>query len=481
MLVDTLIASIAWTAYVVCLVYLLIITAAFVGLMAAAARENRVRARDAGIDDLSTLRTSPFTIPVSVIAPAYNEEVCIVATVQSLLALDYPEYEIIVVNDGSTDDTLRRLAEEFDLEPRGPLYRRRLDTGEVRQIYGSRVDERLIVVDKVNGGKADALNAGLNLARFRYVCGVDADTIYDSDALLKGMRPVMQDPAMVVGVTSQLALADAPEVLKRDDQGRVRTSRHILLVYQLFDYLRAFVWARAAWSRGNYMLCSMGAFMIWRRDVALDLGGFSSEFTCEDIEFTFRVHEHFRAARKPYRVFALADPIGVTEGPRSVRALISQRARWQRVIAETVWHYRRMFCNHRYGTVGFLGMPYYVGAEVLAPFFQLLAILTVPLAAAAGLLDWGEFLQMLAIVALGNGAFTAAAILVQDRHLRTFAAADLAYMLVLAPLELVVYRPLIVWAQCKGTFDFLRGDRRWNKFERNRRTVLGHPAATEPA
>jgi poly-beta-1,6-N-acetyl-D-glucosamine synthase len=385
---------------------------------------------------------------------------------------------VIVVNDGSTDGTLRRLTQDFELEPTTSLYRRVLDSKEIRQIYRSRLNPRLIVIDKVNGGKADALNAGANFARYRYVCCVDSDTVYYPDAMLKGMRLVMPDPSKVVGVTSHVTLHGRPEHITRDAQGRVRIDRNPLVTYQLLDYLRAFVWARAAWSYRNYMLCSVGAFSIWRRDVLLDLGGFATNFTCEDIEFTFRVHEHFRRLGVPYQVHALAEPVGVTEGPTSIKPLVSQRARWQRVIAETVWHYRRMLCNPRYGTVGFLGMPYYLVGEVLAPVFQVLAVLLIPVAAYAGVLRPLECLQMLLIVALGSAAFTCAAVLLQDRYMRTYTAGDLAYLVFLAPFDLFVYRPLIFWAQCKGTIDFLRGDRRWNKFERNARTVLDPGLAT---
>ena len=475
---ESVLQIVTWGGYLACLVYLTTLTVIFAALARMAVRENRDRARDAAVEDFSIVRSSPFTIPVSVVAPAYNEEVCITASIQSLLALDYPEYEVIVVNDGSTDSTMKRLTQAFDLEPSAALYRRVIDATEIKQIYRSRIDPRLTVIDKVNGGKADALNAGANLARYRYLCCVDSDTVYYADALLKGMRLVMPDPAVVVGVTSHVTLHSRPEQAVRDDQGRTRLDRHPLIVFQLLDYLRAFIWARAAWSRSNYMMCSVGAFAIWRRDVVVELGGFSPRFTCEDIEFTFRVHEHFRRLRVPYRIQALPDAVGITEGPTSIRALVSQRARWQRVIAETVWHYRRMLCNPRYGTVGFLGMPYYVLAEVLAPVFQVLAVAIVPFAAYSGQLRPFECLQMLLIVALGSAAFTCAAVLLQDRYGRTYAASDLAYLLLLAPADLFLYRPIIFWAQCKGTVDFLLGDRRWNKFERNRRRVVSPKLAT---
>jgi cellulose synthase/poly-beta-1,6-N-acetylglucosamine synthase-like glycosyltransferase len=464
-----IIAALAWYVFLACIVYLLAIVVIFALMLIMAVRENRLQARQSQIEDFNTLLSSPFTIPVSIIAPAFNEEVCVTSAVRSLLALRYPEYEVIVVNDGSKDQTLARLQQDFDLEPTGTFYRKTLPSHDINQIYRSRTNPRLLVVDKVNGGKADALNCGINLARYRYVCCVDGDTVYESDALLKGMRLINHDPAIAVGVTSQISLHRHPEQATRVENNRMRLDRHMLTTFQMFDYLRAFVAARLAWSRGNYMLCAVGAFAIWRRDVLLELGGFSKDFTCEDIEFTFRVHEHFRSADKPYRVYSLADPIAVTEGPDTVRALVSQRARWQRVITESVWHYRRMLLNRKYGTVGMIGMPYYVLAEVLAPVFQILAIISVPLAAAAGLLRWEDFVRIIVILAFGGALFTNVALLVQERTLRRFAVRDLPYLILLGPLELLLYRPVIFYAQFKGAIDFLRGDRGWHKFQRNRR------------
>jgi cellulose synthase/poly-beta-1,6-N-acetylglucosamine synthase-like glycosyltransferase len=462
-------AAAAWYSFLATLVYLLLIVAMFVLMLVVAIRENRLRAREELIEDFDTLRASPFTVPVSIIAPAYNEEIGVSAAVRSLLALEYPEYEVIVVNDGSTDGTLERLRKDFQLEPTGTFYRKTLASAEIRQIFRSRIDARLIVVDKSNGGKADALNSGANLARYRYVCCVDGDTVYEPDALLKGMRLINHDPARVVGVTSQMALHRHPEHTIQREGGYELVDRHPLIVFQTFDYLRAFVASRLAWSRGNYMLCAVGAFAIWRRDVVVQLGGFSKEFTCEDIEFTFRVHEHFRSTGKPYRVMSLADPVGITEGPDTIRALVSQRARWQRVITESVWHYRRMLLNRRYGTVGMIGMPYYLLAEVFSPLFQVLALATIPLAALTGLLAWDEFWRFVVIIAFGAALFTNVSILVQERTMRRFAARDLPYLIAMTPLELLLYRPIIFYAQFKGFVDFVRGDRGWHKFERNRR------------
>jgi cellulose synthase/poly-beta-1,6-N-acetylglucosamine synthase-like glycosyltransferase len=457
----------AWYAFVACLIYLLVIFAVMATTAVLAALENRFRARETRLEDFDTLLASPFTIPVSIVVPAYNEETAIKAVVLSLLAVDYPEYEVIVVDDGSTDATLARLREHFGLQTTGTFYRRTIATSPVTHVFSSPREPRLTVVSKTNGGKADALNCGVNVARYRYVCCVDGDTMYEPDALLKGMRLVVQDPARVIGVTSRVGVGSQPERLGGVNGTRSRIDWNPLVVFQSFDYLRAFVNVRSAWSRANYMLCASGAFAIWRRDVLLQLGGFSPLFSCEDLEFTFRAHEHFRAARIPYRILSLADAVGVTEAPTNISGLVRQRARWQRVINETVWHYRRMMCNPKYGTVGLIGMPYYFVAEVLAPLFQLAAVLSIPLAAAGGLLQWGELGRMVVIIALGLAMFTSVAVMVHDQITRPFQPRDLAYMLLLAPAELFLYRPIIFYAHWKGTIDFLRGNRTWDKFERN--------------
>jgi len=453
----------------VCLGYLLLTNLVYIVLVAVAAIENGVRRHETTSEDYGVLASSRFTIPVSVIVAAYNEKTAIVSTVKSLLDLEYPEHEVIVVNDGSNDGTFERLREEFQLEPYEVFVRRVFETEEVRAIYRSAEHENLVVVDKENGGKADALNVGLNVARFRYVCGVDADTVFDRNALLKGMRLVVQDPARIVGVTSHLTIARDPEQAMAAPPGKRPIDRSPLLAYQHLDYLRAFFNNRLAWSKLGFMLCSVGAFQIWRRDVLEEVGGYSRDFTCEDIELTFRVHERFLREGREYQILCLPDNVGTTEGPDTAGKLVAQRERWQRVIDETVWHYRHMWFRPRYGSVGLVGTPFYLFTEVLAPAVELLALASLPLALALGVFDAGVFAVMVLAIAFMNAALTACAILLDDLQSRTYRRRDLARLLLLAPFDLVLYRPLIIWARLKGSWRFLRRDKAWHKFDRNAR------------
>jgi poly-beta-1,6-N-acetyl-D-glucosamine synthase len=451
--------------------YLAVLYLSYIGLAAVGLRENAIRRRESAAEDYDALAVSRFTIPVSVILAGYNEESAISATVRSLLDLDYPEFEVIVVNDGSVDGTLERLRADFGLAVVETFARRIIDTEPVRGTYRASAHPRLVVIDKANGGKADALNVGLNQARYRYVCGVDADTVFSRDALLKGMRLVMPDPARVIGVTSPLTIALDPEATMAEPVGRRRIPARSLIAYQHLDYLRAFFNNRLAWSRLSFMLCSVGAFQIWRRDVLEEVGGYARGFTCEDIELTFRIHERFLRRGRPYKILCLPDNIGTTEGPDSVRKLISQRERWQRVINESVWHYRRMLFNPRYRSVGMLGMPFYLFSEVLAPVFELVAAASLVGSAALGVLDLSAFTLTVGTIAFANGALTATAIFADDYQSRLYRLGDLVRILVLAPLDLVLYRPILMWARLKGTWRFLRRDKGWYKFERNARAA----------
>ncbi len=451
-----------------CLAYLVVTCAISILLLVASLAEHAYRTRrDLSADDDTVLESS-FAIPVSVVVPVYDEAGIIIHVVETLLAQEYPHYEVIVINDGSTDDTMAVMSRAFELEPRCVFYKRVLDTAQVRCTYVSRRHPNLIVVDKDNGGKADALNCGVNLARYRYVCTVDGDTIYERDALANGMRAVQQNPARVIGVTSAVAIRRDPEAARHLAAGARRADVDPMTNFQLLEFFRSFLNTRMGAGRWGFMLCASGAFALWRRDVLVELCGFSPAFTCEDIEFTFRAHEAFRRKRQPYRILALGTIAGTTETPPSVRALLLQRARWHRVILETVWAYRYMLFNPKYGSVGMFGVPYYVASEVAAPFFQALALVAVALAAVLGQLDV-RALQLVLILSLGNGILSNIALTLQDTHSRAYPIRDMLKLVLLGPLDLLLYRPLTFAAQTKGFVDFLRGDKDWHKHARRAR------------
>ena len=452
-----------------CTAYLVVLYGMYVSLMAIGLVETRRRRRERCVDDVGLLAESRFAPGVSIVVPAYNESGGLPHAVRSLLAIDYPEFEVIVVNDGSTDDTLEQLVAELDLVPVEAVSREIVPSEPVERYYRSPADTRLLVVDKRNGGKADALNAGLNHSRYRYICGVDADMVFARDALTRAMREIAADPR-VVGLTSYFENARDPASVLVDGRQYTGPDTTPLFAFQTFDFLRSFFNNRTPWARMNFMLCAAGAFQLWRRDLVEELHGWSSEFTCEDIEFTFRAHRMLRERRRPYRIACLPDCVGVTEGPDSVRNLVSQRERWQRVILETCWANRRMWFNPRYGKVGLFGVPFYLVSEIVAPVCELLAIGTLVAGGAAGLITWWQFAVLTLLIAFANSALTTGALLMLDLEARAYRPGAMARLLALMPVEMVVYRPLMAWARVKGTWRFIRHDRAWHKFERNVKT-----------
>jgi poly-beta-1,6-N-acetyl-D-glucosamine synthase len=466
-----MVAVATWLA-TISYIYVMSVFAVYTVLLVFAIVENSVRARQASHEDFETLSASRFAIPVSVIVPVYNEEDVIVPVIRSLLAMRYAEFEVIIVNDGSTDNTLDVLRRELDLEPREVVLREIIETEEVERIFLSRnAQRRVVLLDKQNGGKADALNCGLNCARYRYVCCVDGDTIYQRDALLRGMRLAALDPARVLAVTSHVAVGSQPEH-RQDTHAGEMIDATLLSNFQHAEYLRSFLNNRLAWSRLNFMLCTSGAFSLWRRDVLEEVGGFAKNFTCEDIEITFRVHELYRRRGLDYRILSLPDTVAKTEAPARIRSLIAQRARWQRVTLETVWHYRRMVGNPRYRAVGLVGLPFYVISEVLAPFAEIVAFVALGLAAFYGVTSWPVYLIFLGILCFANATLTTVAILLEDIASRTYRLRHLVRLVLLAPFELMLYRPILVWARMKGTWGFFRRDRTWDKFDRNPRVPI---------
>ena len=460
-----------------CLIYLALVFLVDVVLLAIAAVENGRRLRQRRAENVEAFQDSEFVIPVSVIAPVFNEEAVVVPAVRSLLELEYPQLEIVIVDDGSTDGTLAVLTEAFELEPRAIFARRLFSRGQQLRTFRSKSDPRFVVVQRVeNGGnKADALNVGLDFCRYPFVCCVDGDTIYHPKAVLSGMAPVHRDPRRVVAVTSRIGVSTEPEQVGGAHQG---IDRSFLGLFQHLEYLRSFLNDRLAWSRLGFMLCTSGAFMLYRRDVLDEVGGFSRNFSCEDIEVTFRVHEHLLREGREYRIVALPDKVATTEGPAGLHALVRQRTRWQRVTLETIWHYRRMLGNPRYKTVGLVGTPFFLLSEALAPLLEIAGAATLVAALALGVFDWRPFVVFLLLMTFANGLLTSAGVWLEDAFSRAYRPKDLAVLLLLGPLELVAYRPVMAWARLKGTIGFLRRDKSWAKFDRNERAGTTLPAGT---
>lgn len=410
--------------------------------------------------DIESLLESGAAPPVALIVPAFNEEQTCAESVRALLTLNYPEYEVIVVNDGSTDRTLEVLTETFGLARTTRLPSAELPTATVRRILRSERHPNLWVVDKENGGKSDALNAALNICRTPLFCTIDADSILEPDALLRATRPFLEDDRMIA-VGGIVRIVNGSTV----EHGRVRQVRlpkSLLARLQVVEYLRAFLSARVAWSELNASLIVSGAFGLFRRDVVVEAGGYSTQTVGEDMELVVRLHRTCRDRGVVPKVVFVPDPVAWTECPEALGQLGRQRDRWQRGLLEALWRHRRMLFNPRYGTVGMLAYPYFLILEGMGPLIEIAGYGAFFATLIAGL--WSPvFVASFVLLAIIVGiALSAAAVALEELTFRRYPRwTDLLRLFSASVVENLGYRQLNQWWRLRGTIAVLRGRRDW--------------------
>lgn len=370
----------------------------------------------AGIEDSFA---SPLTPAVSILLPAFNEQSGIVESVYSLLGLRYPKFEIVVINDGSNDHTLARLKKEFNLVPVHKTLRGKVPTARVVQTYISRDHPELWVIDKENGGKADALNVGLSVANHPYFCAVDADAILEEDALLQVSKPIVDDPELVVATGGIIRIVNGCRV-ERGQVIDVRVPRSRLATLQVVEYFRAFLVGRIGWSRIGSLLIISGAFGLFRRDVVEEIGGYATTTVGEDMELVTRLHRYLRERGEKYRIEFVPNPVCWTEAPEDIRTLSYQRRRWQRGLAETLWRHRILIGNPRYGSLGLLATPYFLLFELMGPIIQLLGYMAIPIVVLLGTLSIDFLLAFLAVSLLLGVVLSVAALALDEFNFRRY-------------------------------------------------------------
>ena len=408
--------------------------------------------------------TSHLSPRISVLVPAYNEELTVVESVSALLALAYPNLEVVVVNDGSSDDTVDRLIEAFELSPVHGAFQRMIETKPIRELYRSAVDPRLVVADKHNGGKADALNAATNLASGELVCAIDADTLVDPSALQKLVSPFLEDDSTVaVGGTIRL-VNDAEAVRSRIT--RLRVPRHPLVGAQVVEYSRSFLVGRLAWNVLGGNLIISGAFGLFDRQAVLDVGGYEHRSIGEDMELVVRLRRRAYEQGRPATVMFEPDPVAYTEAPSSVATLARQRNRWFRGLLDVLVRHRRMIGNPRYGSAGLLALPYFVVVEALAPILELAGFLLVALGLTAGWIGVGDLAPVAGAYLLGIAATVLVLILDQIIWVSYCGTGGRLRILGHVVFEQLVFRPATIVWRMWGLKLFLEGRREWGAQQR---------------
>jgi cellulose synthase/poly-beta-1,6-N-acetylglucosamine synthase-like glycosyltransferase len=345
----------------------------------------------------------------------------------------------------------------------------------VRQVHRSRTHPSLWLVDKENGGKADALNAGLNYCYTPIFCAMDADSILEPEALIRIVRPFLED-ATTVAVGGVLRIVNGCTV----ERGRVTgvgLPTNLLAKFQVLEYLRVFLAARIGWASLDATLIISGAFGIFRREAVVAVGGYATDTVGEDMELIVRLHRRGFETRTPHRIHFVPDPVAWTECPESAAVLGRQRDRWQRGLCQSLMRHKRMLFNPRYGRVGLLAFPYFFFLEMMGPVIELGGYLSLGATIVAGRADWFVIGAFLSVVVVLGGVLSLAAVALEELSFRRYPRfTDLLKLFGLAALENFGYRQLNSWWRVKGTISAIRGVKGWGKMTRKGFAAKGKPA-----
>jgi cellulose synthase/poly-beta-1,6-N-acetylglucosamine synthase-like glycosyltransferase len=445
--------------------YFVLVNGFYLVLLVSAGFEMRRHVRSIRGESRWRILGSAAAPRISVIAPAYNEESTIGESVPALLALFYPNLEIVVVNDGSRDATVDVLRDQYDLVPIHPIYDREIPCKPIRALYRSRSHPNLVVVDKENGGKADALNAGLNLSTGELVCAIDSDTLIEPDALQRMVRPFLTgDEFIAAGGTIRVANGSSVRWGRVSD-GRV--ARHPIAGIQTVEYLRAYLFGRLGWNQLGGNLIISGAFGLFDRDAVRRAGGYAHDTVGEDMELVIRLRRIGYERGEPHGVAFVPDPVAWTEVPESLKVLGRQRDRWHRGLADVLWRHRTIFFNRRYGAMGMVAFPYFVLVELLAPVVEAIGLIGLVLGLSFGVINWPfAVLFFLAAYGLGLVLSIAGLLLEEFSFHRYWRVRDRLVLLGWAVLENLGFRQLTVVWRLRGLWKYLRGRTDWGSMER---------------
>lgn len=467
--------------YLLIIGYFVVLNTAYLCLSLFAFRALRRYARELKALNVRDLLTSGHVPPVTLIAPAHNESAGCLESVRSLLELEYPIYEILVVNDGSVDDTLELLLAAFDLElaDRAPVAE--MPVRPLRGLYRSSRHPKLWVLDKENGGKADALNAGLNLCRTPLYCALDLDSLLERDALQRLVRPFIAD-ASVAAVGGIVRLANGC-VVRAGKVVQVRLPRNLLAKLQVVEYLRAFLAGRVGWSETGAVLVISGALGMFRRDLVIRAGGYAHDTVGEDMELVVRLHRHTREVGEAARIQFIPDPVAWTEAPETLRGLGNQRDRWQRGLVDSLWRHRRMLLNRRYGRIGLVAYPYFFFLEMLGPLVEVVGYIVFAISLIVGIVSSAYMMAFLLVAIMFGMVLSAAAVALEEMTFRRYTQSrDLAQLFAIALLENLGFRQLVTFWRARGILSWLRQHRHWGEIERKgfeQRDSRGHPDSRE--
>lgn len=415
--------------------------------------------------DLSGIYKSNLYKSVSILCPAFNEKHTISDSIHSLLNLQFSEFEVIVINDGSTDETLEVLIKEFELYQIDRYIPQVITHKPIKGVYASDRHPELLIIDKENGKKADALNAGVNAASKDLICSLDSDSVLESESLQQMLRAFI-DNDNTVAVGGIVRVINGCK-FRNGELIEIKTPSNFWARIQAVEYLRAFLFGRVGWNYLNGLLIISGAFGIFDRKSVIRVGGYMHDTVGEDLELVVRMHRYFKQIDVPYSIRFIPEPVCWTEVPETYKSLSRQRSRWQRGLADTMWRHKKMLFNPRYGILGFLPVPFYTFFETFGPVIEVVGYITVILSLLLGVIDY-QFAILFFIAAILLGMIISIlSIICEEFTFRKYPkGTDVLILGIFSFFENFGYRQLHAWWRMRGFFDFMTGKDDWGRMKR---------------
>lgn len=460
--ITTVLEAVSW----VIIVYMLAANLIYLGLFGVAAPKISREKHLSRTEQIEELAVSKDVYPMSVLVPAYNEEAGIASTVKSLLALNYPQFEVIVVNDGSKDGTSAQLMERFQMKPIRLASRNHFETQPLVHAYQSESHPNLFLLEKENGGKADALNAGINFSHYPYFAAIDGDSILDKDALIKTVKPIVDSDGLVTATGGTVRIANG-SIIKNGYVEQVRLPKSPLEIMQIVEYFRSFLIGRLGFSRTNILLIISGAFGVFEKSRVVKVGGYNTKTVGEDMELIVRLHRSIKEEGSKQRIEYIQDPVCWTEAPSTIASLRAQRIRWQRGLAETLWLHKKMLFNPKYKGIGMFSMPYFLFIELLSAVFEVIGYFLIISGLLFGLISSDVLTVLLLVTILYGSLLSALAVLLEEWTYHKYPdVKSIIILYVWALTESLWFRIVLNFWRVIGIFSAIRKKGDWGNMER---------------
>lgn len=408
---------------------------------------------------------SSYTPPLSIIIPCHNEALTIVDNIKALLRSEYKEFQLVIVNDGSVDDTMEVLTKEFKLNRVDMPYKKQLITNKVNNIYLSAVEDKIIVLDKDQGGKADALNAGINVGKYSLITAIDADSIIESNSLLKVVRPFVENPDVVVSGGIVRPVNDS--IINKGFIEKIRLGEKPIVRFQIVEYLRAFLFGRIGLGVIDTLMIISGAFGVFNKEVIIEAGGYTENTIGEDMELIVKIHRRMKENRKKYKIVFVPSAVCWTQVPEDKKTLMNQRKRWHKGLMDTMLNHITMLFNPKYGTVGLIGMPYFFFVEMLGPVIEIIGYVSFLVSLWFGIISI-DFAFVFFGFAVFYGIFLSiGAILLDEYNLKEQSGiSEYLILVIFSVLENFGYRQLTTWWRFVAFWQYKRKGNKWGVMKR---------------